>query len=174
MPYESIPQFDTRGVCVSLFRDVKNIEELRSKVGTMPFAVIDASCVCCREQLFSAVYKALIEWKYNRLRTKALHSECILSLSPTSNIGEAFRRFGIKEGTRNIICLAVVGKNETQTSELFDVVDGEEVELSDENLGSMFDLEMIKKCYKLGGTADKLTTPELAQLLVNAIQLRGL
>ncbi|CUS23777.1 LAQU0S11e04060g1_1 [Lachancea quebecensis] len=142
---ESIPQFGTHEVYVSLFRDVKNMEELRSKVGTMPYAVIDASCICCREQLFSAVYKALIEWKYNRLRTKTLNSECILSLSPTSNIGEAFKRFGIKEGTKNIVCLAVVEKGETQTPGLFNAVDGEEIEFTDENLSSMLDLEMIKK-----------------------------
>lgn len=86
---ETIPQFSEYDIHLALFVDIENIDQLREKVATAPFAMIDATCICTREQLFSAIYKALLEYKYNRLRTKSLNSECILSLSPTSNIGEA-------------------------------------------------------------------------------------
>ncbi|SCV03538.1 LAME_0H11232g1_1 [Lachancea meyersii CBS 8951] len=143
----SIPQFDSFEIHASLFTDVQNTEDLRAQVATMPFAMIDASTICSLEQLFCAVYKALVECKYNRLRTKTLNSECILSLSPTSNIAEAFKRFGIKEDSKNIVCLAVTNKSESPFSETVfkEQVKGNEIELSDENLSTTLNRETIKK-----------------------------
>ncbi|SCU94313.1 LADA_0G07822g1_1 [Lachancea dasiensis] len=146
----SIPQFQGFQIKAAYFEDVKNGELLRQQVASMPFAMIDAACICSLEQLFCAVHKALLEYTYNRLRTKNLNSECILSLSPTSNIGEAFKRFGIKETTTNIICLAITEGKESGVIEgtehvLFQGVEGEEIELSDGTLGSRADVEIIKK-----------------------------
>ncbi|SCV05634.1 LANO_0H11804g1_1 [Lachancea nothofagi CBS 11611] len=141
----SIPQFDSYQICASLFTDVENTRELRTEVASMPFAMIDASCIGSLEQLFCAVYKAILESTYNRLRTKNLNSECILSLSPTSNIGEAFKRFGIKEDSKDILCLTVVNNTESIPDTLFDDVKGQQIELSDENLESRINLDLIKK-----------------------------
>ncbi|SCW02762.1 LAFE_0F13718g1_1 [Lachancea fermentati] len=145
----SLPQFHEYSIYVYLFCDVKNSAELRGKVAELPFALIDASAICSREQLFSAIYKTILENTYNRIRTKSLNSECILSLSPTSNIGEAFRRFGINEHSSNIVCLAIVPKSDAFDSNLaLKVVDGEELDFSDENLATRFKIDVIKKvCY---------------------------
>ena len=89
----SLPQFPDYKVTVSLFEDVSNAAELRSNVAEIPFALIDARLICSSEQLYSAIYRALVETTYNRMRTKSLHSECLLCLSPSSNIGEAFPDF---------------------------------------------------------------------------------
>ncbi|CEP63707.1 Cgi121p LALA0_S09e00694g [Lachancea lanzarotensis] len=143
----SIPQFDSFDIHATLFTDVENMKALLAQVAVLPFAMIDASTILSLEQLFCAVYKALIESKYNRLRTKNLNSECILSLSPTSNIAEAFRRFGIKEDTKNIVCLMVVEKSEQNVLEgvFKEQIEGREEELSDENLKATVSWDAIKK-----------------------------
>ncbi|SCU88667.1 LAFA_0E13938g1_1 [Lachancea sp. 'fantastica'] len=149
----SVPQFDSFEIHATLFTDVQNTKQLREQVAVLPFAMIDASTIFSLEQLSCAVYKALIECKYNRLRTKNLNSECILSLSPTSNIAEAFRRFGINEETKNIVCLAVVEKTSEKLPEGFfkDHVQGRVVELSDANLKTTVNWDTIKKVSSISG-----------------------
>lgn len=81
-----LPQFDNLLINIGLFRDVNNAKDLRSQVTTLPYGLIDASMILSIEQLLSAIYKAIIEAKFNKMRTKTLYSECILSLSPSSNV----------------------------------------------------------------------------------------
>lgn len=167
-----IPQFPKYQVNISLFENVQNAGDIQSRVAELPYAFIDASTICSVEQLMAAIYRVLMESTYNRLRTKTFHSEVLLALSPSSNIGEAFKRFGVKNSTGRII---VVQINEGEAPE-FDpsIVHGDSLEFKDDNLQSHCDVDFIRKIYKLDKSFEPATTTDLSRALVDAIQLRGL
>lgn len=116
------------------------------KAADLPFALIDAKLVCTVEQLCSAVYRALIDVTYNKMRTKSLQSECLFCLSPTSNIGEAFRTFGIKDDSTEIICVRLESSEMPPASEpIFDCILGSEIDFEDGNLAKFHDKISIRK-----------------------------
>ncbi|QLL30787.1 hypothetical protein HG536_0A06020 [Torulaspora globosa] len=144
--YTVLPQFPDYTVSISLFEDVSNAQELRSKVAELPFALIDARAICSREQLLSAIYRALVEVSYNKRRTKSLHSECLLCLSPSSNIGEAFKNFGLKDDCKTLIAVQILGPNDQNAVErLGEEIHGREVELLDQTLQQHCDETFIRK-----------------------------
>ncbi|AET39195.1 Cgi121p Ecym_4116 [Eremothecium cymbalariae DBVPG len=144
-----IPQFKDYKVQLAFFKDVVNVQDIRSKVAELPFGFIDARNVLSLEQLSSAVYKALIEVKYNKMRSKNLNSEVVLSLSPTSNIGDALRSFGIQEDSSVLILVRVASMDESSEERDFSsLIEGSEIELSDDNLRKYADIELIKRVCK--------------------------
>lgn len=144
---ESIfPQYPNTEISVSLFQGVSNAGELRSQVRELPFAFIDAKMICSIEQLYSAIYRVLTEAAYNKLKTKSMHSECLLCLSPTSNIGEAFKNFGIKDNSTDVIAVQIIQPNEKNlVRSVKDFIQGHELEFSDENLAKVYDEKEIRK-----------------------------
>ncbi|CCE65158.1 hypothetical protein TPHA_0K00240 [Tetrapisispora phaffii CBS 4417] len=169
-----LPQFPKFQVNVSLFHDVQNSEDIRLQVAELPFAFVDASVIVSQEQLFAAVYRVLTDLTYNKLRTKTIHSECLLALSPTSNIGEAFNRFGIQQGSTDLVVLQIVEVGQESTESANDIVKGTEVEFNNDNLLHTYNEQTLRKIYKLDNSFQPKTTEGFSQALVNAIQLRGL
>lgn len=143
----TIPQFPAYQFQITLFQNVSNAETIRSKIADLSYAFIDPKLIVSQEQLYSAIYKALIEQKYNRLRTKTLHSECLFCLGPTSNIGDAFKKFGIKDDSRELICLKVINlsDNNDVKEDLDGIIDGERIVFNDDNLSKFYDRELIRK-----------------------------
>lgn len=167
-----LPQFPDTNIEISLYENVSNTDEIRSRVAELPYAFIDASTICSVEQIMSAVYRVMIEAKYNRLRTKSLHSEILLALSPTSNIGEAFKRFGLKENTKNLLMIQV-SQDQTDTLDKT-LVKGDTIDFDDKNLEKLSDVTTIKKIYKIDQSLHLKDNTQLSRVVVNAIQLRGL
>lgn len=167
-----LPQFPDTNIEISLYENVSNTDEIRSRVAELPYAFIDASTICSVEQIMSAVYRVMIEAKYNRLRTKSLHSEILLALSPTSNIGEAFKRFGLKENTKNLLMIQV-SQDQTDTLDKT-LVKGDTIDFDDKNLEKLSDVTTIKKIYKIDQSLHLKDNTQLSRAVVNAIQLRGL
>lgn len=139
-----IPQFQKYTIHVQKYNNVTNSSELRSKLAELPFAYIDSKTVISVEQLSSAIYKAILETEYNRMRTRTIHSECILSLSPSSNIGDALNRFGIKEGTTDIIVIKIIEDSNEEPYDGNASVDGDLVPVSDDEFSTSADKEIIK------------------------------
>lgn len=167
-----LPQFPDYEINVSLYENVQNAADIQSRVAELPYAFIDANMICSVEQLTAAIYRTLMESTYNRLRTKTFHSEVLLALSPTSNIGEAFKKFGVKSTSERLI---VVQINENGSQKIDDsLVQGDSVEFKDENLQSYCDVDAIRKVYKLDKSFQPSNTSDLSRALVDAIQLRGL
>lgn len=146
MVHSVFPQYPNAEISVSLFQDVSNANELRSQVRELPFAFIDAKMICSIEQLYSAIYRALTDSTYNKLKTKSLHSECLLCLSPSSNIGDAFKNFGIKDNSTEVIGVQLIEPNEkNNVRTLKDFIQGDELEFDDENLAKFYDQKEIRK-----------------------------
>lgn len=82
----ALPQFPCTQIYIGLVTNVSNADEIKTKIASLPYGFIDARNIISQEQLLSAVYRALTEKEYNKLRTKNLHSEIVFSLSPNSNV----------------------------------------------------------------------------------------
>ncbi|KAL2710307.1 hypothetical protein KLU848_1102 [Kluyveromyces marxianus] len=139
-----VPQFQEYTISLQKYANVSNADVLRSKLMELPFAFIDARTVISVEQISSAIYKALVESTYNRMRTKTLHSECILSLSPSSNIGDALKRFGIKEDSTNLIVIKIVKNGDEEPFDGKTSIVGDLVPVSDEQFVTTADIETFK------------------------------
>jgi len=86
---EHNPLADSK-VFAALFRDVQNVDFLQSQLlarnADFEYAFIDASTIFSRQQLLSAVFRALVDLQANQLSTPNVHSEVVLSLSPSNNV----------------------------------------------------------------------------------------
>ncbi|KXJ96191.1 kinase binding protein CGI-121-domain-containing protein [Microdochium bolleyi] len=107
---EHIPA--THSVHVALYKDIQNAEflqqQLLSRNQDFEYAFIDASCVVSRLQVLAAVHKAIMIQSGGNMKTPNIHSEIVCSLSPTNNIAEAYRRFGITPTSKDIIIVKVL------------------------------------------------------------------
>lgn len=187
-----LPQFPQFTVYLFKFKNVTNSKEIKQNLikgdKRYDFSFINAQTVLSEEQLLSAVYRALLDHTQDKIRTKTIHSEVIFSLSPTQNIMDALRRFGIQDDSTDLIVIKIVDSNSQEEFDL-GVVEGEQVDITDEDLKSTAILKTIKKVstpfppithigtnsiisknYKL--KSEDLTV--LSHQIVAAIQLRGL
>ncbi|EMR68155.1 hypothetical protein MGN70_005871 [Eutypa lata] len=184
----------THSIHVATYRGVSNAEflqrQLLSRNRDFEYAFIDASSVISRLQILSAIYKAITIQMGGNMRTPNIHSEIVCSLSPTNNIAEAYRRYGITSSSKDIIIVKVLISNaEDQSSELTsqDVeahlqehVEGISVPFSDEILSEITDWTKVRKYYKLNGIGwidaikdESLKRREMEMLVLGSIALRG-
>lgn len=170
-----LPQFLDYHISVALYTEVKNSKDLHSHIADLPFAIVDARLICSEEHLFAAIYRVLIEKSYNRLRTKNLNSELLLCLSPSSNIGEAFKKFGLNPDSKSLICVQITHKDESLKDQNFGpYIEGIEQHLTTALLNSIYEENRIKELYKLDKAIAFESTDELSRAVVNSIMLRGL
>lgn len=77
-------------ICAALFTDVTNAGFLQAQLvahnPAFEFALIDAATVLSRTHLLAAVYKAVLSHSAGALKTPNVHSETVLSLSPSLNV----------------------------------------------------------------------------------------
>ncbi|RKP23360.1 kinase binding protein CGI-121-domain-containing protein [Syncephalis pseudoplumigaleata] len=78
-----------------------------------------------------------------RLKTHNVHSEVVYNLSPNTNIGEAFRRFGVNDHSTSLAVIKLDGDRDEIERDLIDLVDGTLVSIDE--LGSDAQLEQIRK-----------------------------
>lgn len=86
----TIPQFPQFKVSIHKFSNVKNSADIKQNLlsGNQDynFAFINSYTIVSAEQLIAAVYRALLDYTKDKIRTRTLHSEVIFSLSPTQNV----------------------------------------------------------------------------------------
>ncbi|CAG01171.1 unnamed protein product, partial [Tetraodon nigroviridis] len=151
--------FPDHKVTQVLFKDVKNAAELRQNAvsGKISAALIKPAMVVNGFQVLVAANRAVSLQKTGKMKTRSLYSEIIFSLSPTNNISEAFKRFGISDGDDSVLVVLVHGGDEPQLlSDIKTMVDGEQVPVEDISL--LTDQERIKKLYKVTPQEEKCGT----------------
>ncbi|KIX08043.1 uncharacterized protein Z518_02698 [Rhinocladiella mackenziei CBS 650.93] len=151
---------------VALYVDVSNAAFLKDQLlagnAEFEYAFIDASMILSTKHVLAASFRAMNDYLNDRLKSRNIHSEIVFSLSPSNNIAEAFRRFGITETTKNLLVLKVATTpdvtHESVSSHLSTRIQGTECVFEDATIRKVSDLERIRKAYKLGSatnSADK-------------------
>ncbi|XP_051976469.1 EKC/KEOPS complex subunit TPRKB [Xyrauchen texanus] len=133
-----------------LFKDVKNATELRKLAvnGEIKGALINPSMIVDSFQVLVAANKAVHLHKIGKMKTRSLYSEIIFNLSPTNNISEAFKRFGISDSDGAVHIVLVHNKEETLNIEdIISKVDGQQIPV--EKVSDLTDAAKIKKLYKV-------------------------
>ncbi len=62
--------------------------------------------------VLAAIFRACRDDEEGIKKTGNVHSEVILSLSTTSNIGDAYRRFGIKAESKAVVVVHVLTESD--------------------------------------------------------------
>ncbi|OAA69145.1 Kinase binding protein CGI-121 [Cordyceps fumosorosea ARSEF 2679] len=187
---EHVP--DSYTVHLALFRDVKNAaflhQQLLARNSDFEYAFVDASVVVSRMQLLAAVFKATNAAANGALQTPNIHSETVASLSPSNNIADAYRRFGISPTTKDLLVVKITFPTEARpqpaptesiAKHLQENVEGISVPASDDNIAACADMAKVRKYYKLNGI-NWLNTPDQAEgkkqiegLILGSMALRG-
>ncbi|XP_035003280.1 EKC/KEOPS complex subunit TPRKB [Hippoglossus stenolepis] len=143
--------FPDRTVTQVLFTEVKNAAELRQSAvdGQINAALINPTMLVDPLQVLVAANKAVHLQNTGKMKTRSLNSEMIFNLSPTNNISEAFKRFGISDGNDSVMVVIIHDKkNESQLVEdIVTKVDGRQVPVED--VSSLSDSAKIRKLYKV-------------------------
>ncbi|KAK7902006.1 hypothetical protein WMY93_018775 [Mugilogobius chulae] len=142
-----------------LFKDVKNAAELRQSAvdGKFSGALINPTMVVSTFQVLVAANKAVHLQKIGQMKTRSLFSEIIFNLSPTNNISEAFKRFGISDGDSSVLVVLVFTQNDTPAlSDIVSRVDGHQVPVQD--VSSLLDTAKFKKFFKITPQEEKIGT----------------
>ncbi|XP_060745659.1 EKC/KEOPS complex subunit TPRKB [Tachysurus vachellii] len=150
---ELFPEF---AVTQILFKDVKNCAELKKMAmeGKIAGALINPSVVLDPFQTLLAANKAVHVQMIGKMKTRSLYSEIIFNLSPTNNISEAFKRFGISENDNAVLIVLVHNKEEAcNKDDILSKVDGQQIPA--DQISSLSDLAKIKKLYKLAPQEEK-------------------
>ncbi|KAI9371644.1 kinase binding protein CGI-121-domain-containing protein [Aspergillus egyptiacus] len=174
-------------VHVALYKDVKNAPYLRQQLlsanSEYEYAFIDATMIMSRAHALSAVFRAVNDYLNNRLKSRNIHSEVVFSLSPTNNIADSFRKFGISDITSSLLVVKVSVTpditHESVAGHLAQNVEGTPLPFDDGSLSGISDIAKIKKAYKLGSLPSAPSGQvdggkrQLEVSVLGAIALRG-
>ncbi|KAI9894096.1 MAG: hypothetical protein M1814_004867 [Vezdaea aestivalis] len=177
----------THPVHAVLFRDVNNATAIRHQLlagnSDFEYAFVDASVVrtvVSRVHALAAAFRAVSDLLAERLKTRNVHSEIVFAFSPSNNIADSFRRFGISDSTKHLLILKVATNpsisRQSVQDHLLTVVDGKPARFTDTELVQLADLAKICKIYKLPLPPTK-TQPDVIKDLevsiLGAMALRG-
>ncbi|CCX07064.1 kinase binding protein CGI-121-domain-containing protein [Pyronema domesticum] len=156
------------------FKDVENASFLREQLlggnAEFEYAFVDASTIVSTAHILVAVHQAVHKLLVNeKLRTRNVHSEIVFSLSPNNNITEAFRRFGIGENTKSLLCVKISSPEKTISAaevekHLMESVKGTQMEFNESTIAAETDWANVGKCYKMKGCKEISKEVELEVL----------
>ncbi|XP_077865154.1 EKC/KEOPS complex subunit TPRKB-like [Saccoglossus kowalevskii] len=84
------------------------------------------------------------------MKTRNINSEILFNLSPTNNITDSFKKFGINEDDNTILVAVIDDNNGEKLRDITQCIDGTRMELNE--LQICTDIGKIKKVYKIQDT----------------------
>ncbi|EXJ83430.1 hypothetical protein A1O1_07053 [Capronia coronata CBS 617.96] len=158
---------------VAVYREVENAAFLKQQLlagnAEFEYAFIDASMILSTKHALAAAFRAINDSINERLKSRNVHSEIVFCLSPNNNIGEAFRRYGVSETTKDLLVMKVATTPdvtfESVSAHLSTHVQGKEYPFDDSTFHETADVDRIRKAYKLSSLAPKSAPAKSAKVL---------
>lgn len=159
--------FPDSTITLALFKNVANAKEIRQCVmsGEFEASLLKPSMIVNYFQVLVAANRAVHLNRIKKMLTKNVHSEILFSLSPSKNISDSFRKFGLAD-TDKCVFVAIVDDQDGKT--LQTVIDKVQGQLAPfEELQTFTDLTNVKKIYKITDT--ELSVCSLLDAIVSRI-----
>ncbi|KAG0237503.1 hypothetical protein BGW42_000713 [Actinomortierella wolfii] len=148
-PIEAVPEAGQ--VHIACYTDVKNASALKERLEaqdkTLTIGLVESKLILDVFQLLTAATRTALDERAGKLRTNSVNAEIVYNLSPTNNIAESLRRFGISDSTTSLIAIKIGGEASTVLEEMNKTVDGTLTSFS--NLEQEADLATLRKYYKI-------------------------
>ncbi|XP_060078998.1 EKC/KEOPS complex subunit TPRKB-like [Ylistrum balloti] len=159
-------------VTLALFRNVDNAKELRQCVMTGKFeaALLKTSVIMDPFQVIVAANRAVHLNKVNKMMTKNVHTEILFSLSPTKNISESFRKFGLADTDQSVMVAITDDVDGVVLDSLLTYIQGELIDVAE--VETLADIPSIKKIYKI--TDAELATCSLSDAVIARISSKDI
>ncbi|XP_022081002.1 EKC/KEOPS complex subunit Tprkb-like [Acanthaster planci] len=142
--------FPETEVCIALFKDVKNVDEIKNIImaGEIDAALLSPKMIIDPFQVLIAANKTLHVKKHGlKMQTRNINSEVLFNLSPTNNISASFKRFGLTQEDTGLLAVTLDDASLDKMLAVESSVDGCAVSLDD--LASFTDESLIKQVYKI-------------------------
>ncbi|TPX46858.1 hypothetical protein SeLEV6574_g02992 [Synchytrium endobioticum] len=159
---------------LALYRDVSNGQSIRESIikAIMPLScIVDARLVLDVCQIQLACARALLAQQQDTMKTRSLYSEVLFNMSPSSNISDSLKQFGVSDSTKSLILL-FVGDDLPSAQDLRvadSKIQGRQVPISE--MDQCCDMKLLQKIFKL---SDSQLSREIAlKNLINAMALKG-
>ncbi|KAI5967972.1 CGI121 [Candida margitis] len=181
----SFPQFPHHIAVISLFKGAsrETIQTIKEQLiqanPKYDYCFLNTKYIISMEQLQNSIHKSVLNQVNKSMQAKTLSTEILLNLSPVNVISDAIKRFGISDDCPNTIVVKVVSPDDDVdiiAKDIADIVDGDNVPITDEVLLEMVDLSKFKKVYKLNDAVnapDDNVQGQLTRLAIGACLLRG-
>ncbi|KAF9161962.1 hypothetical protein DFQ27_002021 [Actinomortierella ambigua] len=148
-PIEAVPEAGL--VHIACYTGVNNAsalkERLQAQDKTLAIGLVESNLILDMFQLLVAATKAALDERAGKLRTNSVNAEIVYNLSPTNNIAESLRRFGISDSTTSLMAISIGGEAAAVLEEMNKTVDGTLTSFSDLEQGT--DLATLRKYFKI-------------------------
>ncbi|KAF3987733.1 hypothetical protein FT663_02692 [Candidozyma haemuli var. vulneris] len=159
----TFPQFPAYTVFAGYYTDVasETLKEVKSQLVSgnkdYDYCFVSTTHLISIDQLCCSLHRSLQNRELSRMKAKTINTEILYNLSPTNNINEALKRFGVDEGRSDVIVLKVLGTSDAEESSLQAInetlqslLKGKaDAELSDSTLAQQVDLKKFLKLFKI-------------------------
>ncbi|KAK9462716.1 kinase binding protein CGI-121-domain-containing protein [Lipomyces oligophaga] len=177
----SLPLFPSTKLHLALYTDVTNSLAIRSNLlsgnKSYSYAFLDPTTTLSLTHVFAAIYRAFTARAAQSMRTKTLNTELVFSMSPSMNIADGLRKFGIKDDSTSLLVIRIDEDGTLSSLELANALDeiiaGNRIQISDESLAKLVDCEVVRQNYKIPAGVDLSDLNNATKVAIGAIALRG-
>lgn len=193
MPYKvlKLPEFPEKVIFISFFSDlesdvIRNVkEELIAGNSDFDFCFLNTDHIVSMEHLNYSIHQSIVNFKFGAEKAKTLNTEIILNLSPTNNITDSLKRFGVSGDCPNLIAIKVLETHSEvpeKVNEHLNLIlrakEQQNIEFDNDVLFDNFvNIQKVKKIYKLSDAqmteTGKQQQARLTRLVIGACILRG-
>ncbi|PIK57960.1 TP53RK-binding protein [Apostichopus japonicus] len=141
--------FPNSTISIALFDGIKNHDELKKKIisGKIDAALLSAKKICDIFQVLVAATKAVGAKSNGKLKTRSINSEVLFSLSPSNNITESLRTFGVSPSDSAVVAVTIDDFDGLKIQNVAQQINAEMKPL--DQLNRYTDEDIIKKVYKI-------------------------
>ncbi|KAL3852707.1 hypothetical protein ACJMK2_016325 [Sinanodonta woodiana] len=136
-------------ITMVLYDELENSKEIRKCVmdGSVEASLLKPILILDKFQVIVAATRAIHNQRHKRMTTKTIHSEILFCLSPSKNISDSYRKFGLGDEDKCMLVVIVDDQDNSKLNAIQALIKGRQLPLSD--LQAKADPSAIKTIYKI-------------------------